>query len=204
MKKSKYELLLSDDIIQRVDYIAKRMVTSRSATVNRLLGERLELPTPEGRLEPLFEEMSAYFCRSESPLYPFRIPASDSVILINKDHHGIQYEVILDKTAPGVIKGELRAFCRTDALVVRQRSGSFSSIIRVIESKYLPWQVRYGNGEGVFVRYFTMTPDQPVEKLTYYVGMIDKLFKGYLAGVYTDKDLEQEYLEYMHDGYAGI
>ena len=110
----------------------------------------------------------------------------------------------MDKTAPGVINGELRAFCRTDPLVVRQRSGSFSSIIRVIESKYLPWQVRYGNGEGVFGRYFTMTPDQPVEKLTYYVGMIDKLFKGYLAGVYTDKDLEQEYLEYMHDGYAGI
>lgn len=203
MKKSKYELLLSNDLMERIDYIAKRMATSRSATVNRLLGERLEMSTPEGQIDPLFAEIERYFNKDQSTVYPFRIPDSDSMVLISKEKRGIQYDLSLYRRG-GELHGEIHAYCKSDSLLMKQRSESFASIIKIIEGRYLPWQVRYGSGAGAFIRFFKLSDEGNLDLISDYIGMIDRLFKGYLTGVYSDKDLEEEYLQYMHDGLAGI
>ena len=51
MSKSLYSLILSDEVIARIDRLATRQGTNRSALVNRILAEYCSMVTPEKRIE---------------------------------------------------------------------------------------------------------------------------------------------------------
>ena len=50
VKKTLYSLLLDEDVVRAVDQLAHRRGCSRSALVNQLLAEQLDLMTPERRI----------------------------------------------------------------------------------------------------------------------------------------------------------
>ena len=202
MKKSKYELLLSNDIIERVDYIAKRMATSRSATVNRLLGERLEIETPEGRIDSLYEELESYFSKSDDELIPFYIPGGASLYLVGRGQNVCLEIVIFEKES--ALLGEIHFHCRSRSYLIRSRFNTFFSYIRLLEGKYFPWSIGYKVRDCLFVRGFELKDERGLELLSAYMGMVNRLMKGYLAGSYGDEDLELEFLQYIKDGLAGI
>ena len=55
MKKNLYSLTLSDEVVREVDALAHRMGTNRSALVNQILAEYVSVPTPERRINDIFE-----------------------------------------------------------------------------------------------------------------------------------------------------
>ncbi|MBP3320863.1 MAG: CopG family transcriptional regulator [Clostridia bacterium] len=202
MKKSKYELLLSDELIERIDHIAKRRATSRSATVNRLLLEYLEIDDQERQIDSLFSEIESYFDGEDQPM-PFHIPGYDSIYLKSRNVVGIHYEILLREGNSG-IEGDIRAYFRTNSEMMNERFASFFSFIKLIESRYLPLKMRYGMSDGAFTRSFRLLPDQNSKHICAYIGMIDRLLKGYLTDVFSDRELEIEFMQYLQEGYAGI
>ena len=59
MKKNLYSLTLSDEVVREVDALAHRLGTNRSALVNRILSEYVSVPTPERRINDIFEAIEA-------------------------------------------------------------------------------------------------------------------------------------------------
>lgn len=197
MKKSKYELLLSNDLMERIDYIAKRMATSRSATVNRLLGERLEMSTPEGRYDALYEEFERFFSAKERDLELFRSLHNDSVILINRGQ-SVYYEVVIEERE-GTVCGEIYFICRSTSPLIKQRFQTFFNVFRLIEERHLPWNSCQKQSELVYVRAYRLLDGLSLLRVRRYVGIVDRLLKGYLTGVYEKEELEQEFMQCLSE-----
>ncbi|MDE5884622.1 MAG: hypothetical protein K2H29_06040 [Oscillospiraceae bacterium] len=54
ISKNIYSLVLSDDVIRKVDQLAYEMHTSRSNCINQILAEHLSCVTPEMRMQRIF------------------------------------------------------------------------------------------------------------------------------------------------------
>lgn len=80
MKKNLYSLTLSDEVVREVDALAHRLGTNRSALVNRILSEYVSVPTPERRINDIFEAIEALVSPSRE-LVPFFAPNSQSMSL---------------------------------------------------------------------------------------------------------------------------
>ena len=98
MKKNLYSLMLSDDVVREVDALAHQLGTNRSALVNRILAEYVSVPTPERRINDIFEAMEALISPSRE-LVPFFAPNSQSMSLKSslayKYRPTVKYEVDL-------------------------------------------------------------------------------------------------------------
>ena len=98
MKKNLYCLTLSDEVVREVDALAHRLGTNRSALVNRILSEYVSVPTPERRINDIFEAIEALVSPS-SELVPFFAPNSQSMSLKSslayKYRPTVKYEVDL-------------------------------------------------------------------------------------------------------------
>ena len=71
MNKSIYSLVLSDEVVEAVDALARGAGMSRSAMINRILAEKVAYVTPEmrlhGILESLARSMNDAFMLAEKP-----------------------------------------------------------------------------------------------------------------------------------------
>ncbi len=71
MNKSIYSLVLSDDVVDAVDALARTEGMSRSAMINRILAERVAYTTPEMRLRDILQSlarsMNGEFMLAEPP-----------------------------------------------------------------------------------------------------------------------------------------
>ena len=59
MGKSVYSLVLDDDVVYAVDKLAHSMSTSRSNLINTILAQKVELDTPQMRMESIFSAMQS-------------------------------------------------------------------------------------------------------------------------------------------------
>ncbi|MDE6087782.1 MAG: hypothetical protein K2G25_05290 [Oscillospiraceae bacterium] len=57
ISKNIYSLVLSDDVIRKVDQLAYEMHTSRSNCINQILAEHLSCVTPEMRMQRIFASL---------------------------------------------------------------------------------------------------------------------------------------------------
>ncbi|MCD7768942.1 MAG: ribbon-helix-helix protein, CopG family, partial [Oscillospiraceae bacterium] len=78
MKKTLYSLMLSDDVVRAVDQMAHRLGTNRSALVNQILAEYVDLETPERQIQDIFRQMEALLV-SDRELVPFVTPNANSI-----------------------------------------------------------------------------------------------------------------------------
>ena len=82
MKKSLYSLTLSDEVVARIDRLAVRERTNRSALVNRILAEYCSLMTPEKRIESVFAAVERAFSEgSDGEFAPFFTPNAPTMFL---------------------------------------------------------------------------------------------------------------------------
>ena len=80
MSKSLYSLILSDEVIGRIDRMATRQGTNRSALVNRILAEYCSMVTPEKRIESVLDAVNRLM-DGDGELAPFFTPNQPAMFL---------------------------------------------------------------------------------------------------------------------------
>ena len=66
MKKSVYSVVLSDEVIAKVDRIAYMNNTNRSNMINQILADYVSLTTPEKRISGIFEDLARLLYSGEN------------------------------------------------------------------------------------------------------------------------------------------
>ena len=202
MKKTLYSLMLNEEVVREIDRMAHRMGTNRSALVNRILSEYVSVPTPERRINDIFEAIEALVSPSRE-LVPFFAPNSQSMSLKSslayKYRPTVKYEVALygDKQE-GL--GELAVIFRTQSAALLQSMTQFFRLWKQIEDAHLSGvEPEYALYDGKFVRTLSLPPDHDytseeiARAISDYVQLFDRLMKAYLAGKYTPPEIEALY-----------
>ena len=81
MGKSLYSLILSDEVVSRVDRLASRQGVNRSQLVNRILAEYCSLVTPEKRVESVLDAVNRLMTDGDGELAPFFTPNQTAMFL---------------------------------------------------------------------------------------------------------------------------
>lgn len=212
MKKSLYSLMLSDDVVQAVDVLASRRGTNRSAMVNQILAEYTDMMTPERRVQDIFRQMEAIL-GEDTDLVPFLVPNSMSISLKSSLQYRyrptVKYSVELYQDREEAL-GELSVAFRTQAPDLLEEMGQFFRLWKQVEDDLIaPWKgsaTDYALYPGRFTRSISLpgrrdyaTKDIAVA-ISAYVQFFDRMMKGYLAGTLGPEQVQQSYLEWLHDG----
>ena len=204
MKKNLYSLTLSDEVVREVDALAHRLGTNRSALVNRILSEYVSVPTPERRINDIFEAIEALVSPSRE-LVPFIAPNSQSMSLKSslayKYRPTVKYEVDLGGGEDTL--GTLNVVFRTQSAALISAMTSFFRLWVQIEDKCLApllgSSISCALYDGRFVRPLAMprgkalTADDVAGAISAYVQLFDRLLKGYLDGSLSASDVEMAY-----------
>ena len=204
MKKNLYSLTLSDEVVREVDALAHRLGTNRSALVNRILSEYVSVPTPERRINDIFEAIESLVSPSRE-LVPFFAPNSQSMSLKSslayKYRPTVKYEVDLGGGEDTL--GTLNVVFRTQSAALISAMTSFFRLWVQIEDKCLApllgSSISCALYDGRFVRPLAMprgkalTADDVAGAISAYVQLFDRLLKGYLDGSLSASDVEMAY-----------
>ena len=206
MKKNLYSLMLSEDVVRAVDAMAHRTGTNRSALVNQILAEYLDLSTPEQRINDIFRTIEELVAPGQE-LVPFFAPNSPTMSLKSslayKYRPTVKYEVELDRTGRGVL-GELSVIFRTQsAELIAALTEFFRLWVRIEDAWLAPAmgaQLTCSLYDGRFVRPIALprrecTAGEIAAAISGYVQLFDRLLKGWLAGALTAREVEQAYCE---------
>lgn len=204
MSKTLYSLLLDEEVVRAVDGLAHRSGMSRSALVNRILAERLELTTPEARIAEVFRAMEALI-RPDPELVPFFAPNTQSISMKSaldyKYRPTVKYEVQLFRSAEETI-GELSVLFRTQSAELLAAIGSFFRLWAGLEEAFLTPRLGFrlpcALYDGKFVRGIARpmrdcSAEELAAAISAYVRLLDRVMKGYLAGRISAGDAEREY-----------
>ena len=212
MKKNLYSLTLSDEVVREVDALAHRLGTNRSALVNRILSEYVSVPTPERRINDIFEAIEALVSPSHE-LVPFFAPNSQSMSLKSslayKYRPTVKYEVDLGGGEDTL--GTLNVVFRTQSQALLTEIEAFLRLWVRLESIYVAKlhdksPVRYELHGNRFTRSLSLpenrdySDEQLADAISAYVGMFDDLLKGYITGRYPPAELENRYIAYLNGG----
>ena len=204
MKKNLYSLTLSDEVVREVDALAHRLGTNRSALVNRILSEYVSVPTPERRINDIFEAIEALVSPSRE-LVPFFAPNSQSMSLKSslayKYRPTVKYEVDLGGGEDTL--GTLNVVFRTQSAELIAALTDFFRLWARIENACLApalgSTIACSLYDGRFVRPLTMprgharSAEDIAGAISAYVQLFDRLLKGYLSGDLSAKDVELAY-----------
>lgn len=203
MKKNLYSLTLSDEVVREVDALAHRLGTNRSALVNRILSEYVSVPTPERRINDIFEAIEALVSPSRE-LVPFFAPNSQSMSLKSslayKYRPTVKYEVDLGGEDT---LGTLNVVFRTQSAELIAALTDFFRLWARIENVCLApalgGTIACSLYDGRFVRPLAMprgharSAEDIAGAISAYVQLFDRLLKGYLSGDLSAKDVELAY-----------
>ncbi len=190
MNKSIYSLVLSDDVVDAVDALARTEGMSRSAMINRILAERVAYTTPEMRLRDILQSlarsMNGEFMLAEPPTGS-TLSARTSLKYRYKPTVKYSVEIYSDN---GKRAGELRVSFRTqNAQLIADLMGFFRCWA-ALEQKYiadkLSNDIVYTISDGRFERTLNMPRDHiPDDELgtavAEYMAMFDGAMKAYFA-----------------------
>ena len=184
MKKNLYSLTLSDEVVREVDALAHRLGTNRSALVNRILSEYVSVPTPERRINDIFEAIEALVSPSRE-LVPFFAPNSQSMSLKSslayKYRPTVKYEVDLGGGEDTL--GTLNVVFRTQSAELIAALTDFFRLWARIEN-VRPLAMPRGHARSA---------EDIAGAISAYVQLFDRLLKGYLSGDLSAKDVELAY-----------
>lgn len=208
MSKTLYSLLLDEEVVRAVDGLAHRSGLSRSALVNRILAEHLELRTPEARIAEVFRAMEALIS-PDPELVPRFVPNTQSISLKSaldyKYRPTVKYEVQLYRSGEETI-GELSVLFRTQSAELLERMSRFFLLWKELEDAYLAPRLGFSLTcrltDGRFCRNLARpardcTSDELAAAISEYVRLFDRCMKGIVAGRMTAADAEQQYAVYL-------
>lgn len=189
-EKNIYSLVLSDDVVEAVDRLARSSGLSRSAMVNQLLAERVCCVTPEMRLKSI---TSAILSAVGGEFYLTEQPSAATVAcktaLKYRYKPTLRYSVELFG-AGSKRAGELRITVRTQSSQLYSDLSGFFRCWTELEQKYIAGRISqdilFAIEPGRFTRTLNMPPDGiPDEVLGQavadYMAMLDEAMKQYFA-----------------------
>ena len=205
MKKNLYSLILSEDVVREVDALAHRLGTNRSALVNRILADYVSVPTPERRINDIFQAIEELVAPSRE-LVPFFAPNSPTMSLKSslayKYRPTVKYEVDLNSGAEHTM-GELSVIFRTQSAgLISAMSEFFRLWVRIEDRCLAPLlggSIACSLYDGRFVRPLalprgrTCTAEDIAGAISAYVQLFDRLLKGYLGGTLSAEAVELAY-----------
>ena len=190
MNKSIYSLVLSDEVVDAVDVLARTEGISRSAMINRILAERVSYTTPEMRLRDILQSlarsMNGEFMLTEQPSGS-TLSARTSLKYRYKPTVKYSVEIYSEN---GKRAGQLRVSFRTqNAQLIADLMGFFRCWAG-LEQKYiadkLSNDIVYTIADGRFERTLNMprgkiTDDELGTAVAKYMAVFDGAMKAYFA-----------------------
>ncbi len=210
VKKTLYSLLLDENVVRAVDQLAHRRGCSRSALVNQILAEHLELMTPERRINEVLRTMQSLFLPDPDlvPMFsPNALSMSMKSALDYKYRPTVKYEVELYRSGADSI-GELTVSYRTQSADLLAALSRFFGLWKQLEDAYLAplagHAIPSAFYDGRFIRSIAApgrdcSPEELAETISAYVRLLDKLLKGCLSGRLSAADVERHYAAHMKD-----
>lgn len=212
MKKTLYSLMLSDDVVREVDSLAHRRGMSRSALVNQILAEYMDLVTPEHRINDIFSHISELLS-TDRELVPYVSPNTSTMSMKSSLQYRyrptVKYSVELYHDHSGAL-GELSVVFRTQSAELLSAMDSFFRLWKAIEDEliagYLPRPTEYALYNGRFTRSISLAAGRDYSTadiagaISAYVRLFDRLMKGYLAGTISAAGVRSEYIQWLRLG----
>ncbi len=194
LSRSLYSLILSDDVIARIDRLAVRENSNRSATVNRILAEYCSMITPEKRIESVFDTVERLF-GGDGELAAFVTPNQPTMFwktsLEYRYRPTVRYDLRLyPHPAEGRI-GELAVTFRTQSAELLERIGLFFRIWAAAESAARAENPpAYALAPGRMTRAVEVNPacgdeiapEELAAEISDYVRLLDADLKAFVAG----------------------
>ncbi len=184
-----YSLILSDDIIDKIDSRAKLMNLSRSGLINQILAEYVSMVTPEQRVKNLYELIGEQM-NSFANEFRFLLGSGDNAFtavsaLKYKYNPTIRYNVLLYR-GDGDKLGELRANLRTQNSQLLYEYAEFLKLWYGIEKSITGKNIVCELKGGVFRRLIDIpsestSPDAMAKAITDYIDLFNKSVKLYLS-----------------------
>lgn len=188
MNKSIYSLVLSDEVVEAVDTLARTAGMSRSAMINRILAERVAFVTPEmrlrGILDSLARSMTDAFMLAEKPTGS-TLSARTSLKYRYKPTVKYSVELFFEN---GVRAGELRVSFRSQNAQLIGDLTEFFKCWTALEQKYIADKISgnilYKIQDGRFTRTLNMprgdiSEDELGTAVADYMAMLDGSMKEY-------------------------
>ncbi|MCC8356417.1 MAG: ribbon-helix-helix domain-containing protein [Oscillospiraceae bacterium] len=212
MKKTLYSLMLSDDVVRAVDEMAHRLGTNRSALVNQILAEYVDMETPERQIQDIFRQIGELLV-SDRELVPFVTPNANSISVKSSLQYRyrptVKYSVELYRNWESAL-GELSVVFRTQSQELLDAMADFFRLWKQVEDELIaPYRrqpVEYALYAGRFTRTIALaagrnyTTGDIAGAISAYVRLFDRLMKGYLARTMTGQEVYNEYLCWLRDG----
>ena len=212
MKKTLYSLMLSDDVVREIDNLAHRRGTNRSALVNQILAEYVDLTTPERQISDIFRQIGELLS-TDRELVPFVAPNASTMSMKSSLQYRyrptVKYSVELYRDRGGAL-GELSVVFRTQSAELLSAMDAFFHLWKRVEDEliagYLPRPAEYALYNGRFTRTIALparrnySTNDIAEAISAYVRLFDRLMKGYLAGSLTAEQVRGEYIDWLRQG----
>lgn len=189
-EKSIYSLVLSDNVIEAVDRMARNNGLSRSAMVNQLLAEKTCCETPEMHIRSIanaiMEEVGSEFYVAEQPS-PATIACKTALKYRYKPT--LRYAVELFSAAKKRT-GELKVTVRSQSGQLCEDLSGFFRVWVKLEQKYiagaLAHDIHFRIEPGKFVRTLNLPPREVSDArlgkaVADYMAMLDDAMKCYFA-----------------------
>lgn len=212
MSKSMYSLILSDEIIDRIDMLAKLQNQSRSSLINQILASYVSVTTPEQRMSNLCSLMLESMERFSSE---FRLSAGERsrdftavAALKYKYNPTIRYNVAL-YTDDAEHIGELRATLRTQNARLLQEYAGFIMLWRQTEAQFSNsvCELKGGVYRRLIARpHEAVSADSLSRSITDYITLFNSCVKLYLSGektiAQTADAIMRRYSDYRKGGFC--
>ena len=213
MKRSMYSLILTDDIVAAIDFLAAQQGTSRSHYINQVLADHVRFITPEQQMRQLFSQLIAQI-EQRNTIFRVQQQGSDAMLSIfgtvqYKYRPTIRYQVELSREMRHETIGRLKVSCRSQSRALLDAMDDFFRFWTDLEIKNDP-QKRCGKKmylieDGRLTRTLLrcgMTDDTELGKaIGDYIRMFHNLLQSYFTGLQQGVSgavlhhaLEQQYM----------
>ena len=204
--KNVYSIVLSADIVEKIDRLAYEQGTNRSNMINQILAEYVSYTTPEKRFREIFRQMETLLSENAfKALTPSDTMLSLRSALAYKYNPTVKYNVELYRTEQNEI-GELRVSLRTQNSGLIAYMTEFYRLWISIEMKYrgnIPFLISDGKYSRKLILYTTvsMAEIDLGRAIAAYIEAFDKALKLFFR--YSDfpeqgaAEAEAVYLEYL-------
>ncbi len=199
MKRSLYSLILSDDVVSRVDEVAGRSGTNRSHLIDEILADYVELVTPAKRTRRIFEQ-------TEKLLDDLNVTYAehDNSLVVKSEldyryHPTLRYDIeVGDKSASLAISYRTRSI-EFDSLMMR-----FFELWTDAEKELMPNEkAEYSAVSG---RWSKTEPfpehalSDPGKRVSGYLKTLDDTLKKFVSGKIDAEGIRKEYRKAVKSG----
>ena len=211
MGKSVYSLVLSDDVVEKIDQAAYQKNTSRSNLINQILAEYVSFVTPEKHMQDIFRALTQIISQCQ----PLAVQGQSSGAMLSirsplqvKYNPTLKYTVELFRSREQGV-GELKIMARTQSAQLLELLDGFFLLFCSVETRYLArlfpsispnYQIGQGRLQRRFLLLNTSCCNEEIgEALAKYIQMVDAALKQYISAppVERQRAMEQIYTNYL-------